>query len=115
PRHLHAISAIGGLAVAFALEIQFGLSIVRSFPFVLLPLIFLALYYTTVEFAVGAALAVADLILVSFINPASGDPAAAVLDALLLVAFGILVHRVVRQWAQNRHAAIKAEVDKSVL
>src|SRR5438445_318866 len=65
--------------------------------------------------AVGVALAVADLILVSFINPASGDPAAAVLEALLLVAFGILVHRVVRQWDQNRHAAIKAEVDKSVL
>src|SRR5437660_4517319 len=115
PRYLHAISPIGGLAVAFALEIQFGLSIVRSFPFVLLPLIFLALYYTTVEFAVGAALAVADLILVSFINSASGDPAAAVLEALLLVAFGILVHRVVRQWDQNRHAAVKAEVDKSVL
>ncbi|TMC54135.1 MAG: response regulator [Chloroflexi bacterium] len=115
PRYLHAISPIGGLAVAFALEIQFGLSIVRSFPFVLLPLIFLALYFTTVEFAVGATLAVADLILVTFVNPASGDPAAAVLEALLLVAFGILVHRVVRQWERNRQAAIQAEVDKSVL
>ena len=57
PRYLHAVSPIGGLAVAFALEVQFGLSIVRAFPFVLLPLIFLALYYTSIEFAVGAALA----------------------------------------------------------
>ena len=97
PRYLHAVSPIGGLAVAFALEVQFGLSIVRAFPFVLLPLIFLALYYTTMEFAIGAALAVADLILVTFVNPASGDPAAAVLEALLLVAFGILVRRVVIQ------------------
>ncbi|HKW69824.1 MAG TPA: response regulator [Candidatus Dormibacteraeota bacterium] len=97
PRYLHAISPIGGLAVAFALEVQFGLSIVRAFPFVLLPLIFLALYYTTMEFAIGAALAVADLILVTFVNPASGDPAAALLEALLLVAFGVLVRRVVIQ------------------
>ena len=97
PRYLHAISPIGGLAVAFGLEVQFGLSIVRAFPFVLLPLIFLALYYTTMEFAIGAALAVADLVLVTFVNPASGDPAAAVLEALLLVAFGILVRSVVIQ------------------
>lgn len=97
PRYLHAISPIGGLAVAFGLEVQFGLSIVRAFPFVLLPLIFLALYYTTMEFAIGAALAVADLVLVTFVNPASGDPAAALLEALLLVAFGILVRRVVIQ------------------
>jgi signal transduction histidine kinase/DNA-binding response OmpR family regulator len=115
PRYLHAISPIGGLAVAFALEVQFGLSIVRAFPFVLLPLIFLALYYTTVEFAIGAALAVADLILVTGINPASGDPAAALLEGLLLVAFGILVRRVVVQLEENRHAAIKAELEKSVL
>ena len=108
PRYLHAISPIGGLAVAFALEVQFGLSILRSFPFVLLPLIFLALYYTTVEFAVGAVLAVADLILVTFVNPTSGDPAAAVLEALLLVAFGILIRRVVAQLQQNRQAAIKS-------
>ena len=115
PRYLHAISPIGGLAVAFALEIQFGLSIVRSFPFVLLPLIFLALYYTTIEFAVGAALAIADLVLVTFVNPASGDPAAAVLEALSLVVFGILVRRVVAQLEQNRQVAIKAELEKSVL
>jgi len=115
PRYLHAVSPIGGLAVAFALEIQFGLSIVRSFPFVLLPLIFLALYYTTLEFAIGAALSIADLVLVTFVNPASGDPAAAVLEALSLVVFGILVRRVVTQLEQNRQVAIKAEVEKSVL
>ena len=115
PRYLHAISPIGGLAVAFALEVQFGLSIVRAFPFVLLPLIFLALYYTTIEFAIGAALAVADLILVTGLNPASGDPAAAVLEGVLLVAFGILVRRVVIQLEANRQAAIVAEAQKSVL
>jgi len=115
PRYLHAVSPIGGLAVAFALEVQFGLSIVRAFPFVLLPLIFLALYYTTVEFAVGAALAVADLVLVTIVNPAAGDPAAASLEALLLIAFGILVRRVVIQLEQNRTAASAAESDKTEL
>ena len=115
PRYLHAITPIGGLAVAFALEVQFGLSIIRAFPFVLLPLIFLALYYTSVEFAVGAVLAVADLILVTLVNPAAGDPAAALLEALLLVAFGILVRRVVIQLEENRAAASAAERDKSEL
>src|SRR5207245_4212612 len=115
PRYLHAVSPIGALAVAFALEIQFGLSIVRAFPFVLLPLIFLALYYTTIEFAIGAALAVADLILVTGINPASGDPAASLLQGLLLVAFGILVRRVVTQLEANREAAVMAEAQTSVL
>jgi signal transduction histidine kinase/CheY-like chemotaxis protein len=115
PRYLHAVSPIGGLAVAFALEVQFGLSIVRAFPFVLLPLIFLALYYTTVEFAVGAALAVADLVLVTVVNPAAGDPAAASLEALLLIAFGVLVRRVVTQLETNRTAASAAEVAKSEL
>jgi signal transduction histidine kinase/DNA-binding response OmpR family regulator len=115
PRYLHAVSPVGGLAVAFALEIQFGLSVVRAFPFVLLPLIFLALYYTTVEFAIGAVLAVADLILVTFINPVAGDPAAALLEALLLVAFGVLVRRVVLQLEKNRAAANAAEEVKSEL
>jgi len=115
PRYLHAVSPIGGLAVAFALEVQFGLSIVRAFPFVLLPLIFLALYYTTVEFAVGAALAVADLVLVTVVNPAAGDPAAASLEALLLIAFGVLVRRVVIQLETNRGAASAAEEAKSEL
>jgi signal transduction histidine kinase/DNA-binding response OmpR family regulator len=115
PRYLHALSPIGALAVAFALEVQFGLSVVRAFPFVLVPLIFLALYYTTVEFAVGAALAVADLILVALVNPAAGDPAAALLEALLVVAFGILVQRVVIQLEQNRAVAAAAEDAKSEL
>ncbi|MDQ2943745.1 MAG: response regulator [Candidatus Dormibacteraeota bacterium] len=115
PRYLHAVSPIGGLAVAFALEVQFGLSIVRAFPFVLLPLIFLALYYTSIEFAVGAVLAVADLILVTVVNPAAGDPAAALLEALLLVAFGVLVRRVVIDLEQNRSAAAAAEAAKSEL
>jgi signal transduction histidine kinase/DNA-binding response OmpR family regulator len=115
PRYLHAVSPIGGLAVAFALEVQFGLSIVRAFPFVLLPLIFLALYYTSVEFAVGAALAVADLVIVTLVNPAAGDPAAALLEALLLVAFGVIVRRVVIQLEENRTAASAAEAAKSEL
>jgi signal transduction histidine kinase/CheY-like chemotaxis protein len=115
PRYLHAVSPVGALALAFALEIQFGLSITRAFPFVLLPLIFLALYYTSVEFAVGAALAVADLVLVTLVNPAAGDPAHALLEALLLVAFGILVRRVVIQLEQNRAVAKDAEEAKSAL
>jgi signal transduction histidine kinase/CheY-like chemotaxis protein len=115
PRYLHAVSPVGALALAFALEIQFGLSITRAFPFVLLPLIFLALYYTSVEFAVGAALGVADLVLVTLVNPAAGDPAHALLEALLLVAFGILVRRVVIQLEENRAVAKEAEEAKSAL
>jgi signal transduction histidine kinase/CheY-like chemotaxis protein len=115
PRYLHAVPPIAGLAVAFGLEVQFGLSVVRSFPFVLLPLIFLALYYSTMEFAVGAALAVADLVFVTFVNQASGDPAPALLEALLLVAFGILVRRVVIQLEQNQAIAADAEARKSEL
>ena len=115
PRYLHAVSPIGSLAVAFALEVQFGLSVTRAFPFVLLPLIFLALYYTSVEFAVGAVLAVADLVLVTLVNPSAGDPAHALLEALLLVVFGILVRRVVIQLEENRSAAAAAEAAKSEL
>jgi len=113
PRYLHAITPICSLAVAFALEIQFGLSITRAFPFVLLPLIFLALYYTTMEFAVGAALAVADLVLVTIVNPNAGDPAHALLEALLLIAFGTLVRRVVIQLEEHRSATEAAETAKS--
>ena len=115
PRYLHAVSPIASLAVAFALEVQFGLSITRAFPFVLLPLIFLALYYTTMEFSIGAALAVADLVLVTLVNPAAGDPAHALLEALLLVAFGILVRRVVIQLEENRAVAKEAEEARSAL
>ena len=115
PRYLHAISPIGGLAVAFALEIQFGLSVIRAFPFVLLLLMFLALYYTTIEFAIGAVLGVADLILVTAVNPATGDPAPALLEALLLVALGILVRRVVHEQQTHRAAAAAAEAARSDL
>jgi signal transduction histidine kinase/CheY-like chemotaxis protein len=115
PRYLHAISPIGGLAVAFALEVQFGLSVIRAFPFVLLLLMFLALYYSTVEFAVGAVLGVADLILVTAVNPATGDPAPALLEALLLVALGILVRRVVHEQEMHRAAATAAEAARSEL
>ena len=115
PRYLHAITPIGGLAVAFALEVEFGLSVIRAFPFVLLLLIFLALYYTTVEFAIGAALGVADLILVALVNPATGDPAPALLEALLLVAIGILVQRVVLEQQSQRAAASAAEAARSEL
>ena len=55
------------------------------------------------------------MVLVTFVSPASGDPAAAVLESLLLVAFGILVRRVVVQLERNRGAAINAEAQKSVL
>jgi signal transduction histidine kinase/DNA-binding response OmpR family regulator len=115
PRYLHAISPIGGLAVAFALEVQFGLSVIRAFPFVLLLLMFLALYYTTIEFAVGAALGAADLILVTGVNPATGDPAAALLEGLLLISLGILVRRVVHEQETHRLAAAAAEASKSDL
>jgi len=115
PRYLHAVTPIGGLAVAFALEVQFGLSVIRAFPFVLLLLIFLALYYSTVEFAIGAVLGVADLILVAAVNPATGDPAPALLEALLLVAMGILVRRVVREQESQRAVAAAAEAARSEL
>src|ERR1700674_1041873 len=115
PRYLHAISPIGGLAVAFALEVQFGLSVIRAFPFVLLLLMFLALYFSTVEFAIGAALGAADLILVTAVNPATGDPAPAMLEGLLLVALGILVRRVVQEQETNRAAAAAAEAARSEL
>src|SRR3981081_3051441 len=115
PRYLHAVTPICSLAVAFALEVQFGLSITRAFPFVLLPLIFLALYYTSMEFAIGAVLAVADLILVTLVHPAAGQRAPALLEALLLAAFAILVRRVVIQLEKNREAAAAAETAKSEL
>src|SRR5215467_3396034 len=61
PRWLHAVSPIGGLVMAMVLETQFGSSVLHAFPFVLLPLLMLALYYTSVEFAIGALLAVANI------------------------------------------------------
>jgi len=115
PRYLHAISPIGGLAVGFALEVQFGLSVVAAFPLVLLPVLFLALYFSTIEFAVGAALAVADLIAVVLLDPAAGDPAQALLESLLLVALGSLVRRVVLELEGSRTAAASAELAQSEL
>ena len=115
PRYLHAVPPIVGLAVAFGLEVQFDLSVVRSFPFVLLPLVFLALYYSTLEFSIGAVLAVADLLLVAFIDPAAGDPATAVLEALLLLAFGVLIRRVIAQLEVNEVVAAEAETKRSEL
>jgi len=64
---------------------------------------------------IGAVLAVADLILVPFVNPVSGDPAAALLEALLLVALGVLVRRVVLQLERNRTAASAAESERTEL
>jgi signal transduction histidine kinase/DNA-binding response OmpR family regulator len=115
PRALHAFSPIGGLLVAFALEVQLGLSATMAFPFVLLPLLFLALYYTTAEFAIGATLAVADLVLATIINPATGDAAHTFLVALLLVALGVLVRRAVVEQERSRAAASAAEAAKSGL
>src|SRR5712692_2010843 len=97
PRVLHAVSPIGGLAIAFVLEAQFGSSVLHAFPFLLLPLLFLALYYTTIEFAIGAALAVANIV------------------ALVLVALGSLVRRVVDDLERSRAAATSAETARSAV
>src|SRR6202521_1364300 len=65
--------------------------------------------------ALGAVLGVADLILVAAVNPATGDPAPALLEALLLVAMGILVRRVVREQESQRAVAAAAEAARSEL
>ncbi len=113
PRVLHAVSPIGGLAIAFVLEAQFGSTVLHAFPFLLLPLLFLALYYTTVEFAIGAALAVANIISVALANPGAGDAGQALLAALVLVALGTLVRRVVAEEERSRAAALAAEAARS--
>jgi len=82
PRWLHAASPIGGLLIAMVLEVQFGSSVLKAFPFVLLPLLMLALYYTSVEFAIGAALAVANIATVAIANPDLPDTGQASLAAL---------------------------------
>jgi signal transduction histidine kinase/CheY-like chemotaxis protein len=115
PRPLHAISPIGGLVVALFLEAQFGSSVLRAFPFLLLPLLFLALYYTTLEFAVGAALAVANVVLVAITNPAQSDSGQALLAALTLIALGLLVRRVVSDLEASRAEAAAAEDSKTEL
>ena len=113
PRGLHALPPIGGFAVALVLSIELGLSATQAIAFLLLPLIFLALYYTTLEFAIGAALAVADLVVITLTNPAAGDPAHTLLEALLLVALGVLVHRVVADQQRSSAAAAAAESGRS--
>jgi signal transduction histidine kinase/CheY-like chemotaxis protein len=115
PRFLHAISPIGGLAIAFVLEAQYGSSVLRAFPFLLLPLLFLALYYSSIEFVIGAALAVANIVAVALANPDAADTGQALLAALVLVALGTLVRRVVAAQQHSRSAADVAEERRSAV
>ncbi len=97
PRVLHASAPIGGLLVSMVVEILYGSSVLHAFPYLLLPLMFLALYFTNVEFAVGTALAVANIVVVAVANPSGADSGLALLAALTLVALGLLVRRVVSE------------------
>src|SRR5436190_691582 len=115
PRWLHAASPIRGLLIPIVLEVQFGSSVLKAFPFVLLPLLMLALYYTSVEFAIGAALAVANIATVAIANPDLPDTGQASLAALTLVALGLLVRRVVGALQSSRATAAAAEEAKSEL
>ena len=115
PRYLHAIAPIGGLAIAFGVELAFVLPILQSFPYVLMPIIFLALYYTTLELAIGSFLAIADLLGVALANPSTGQPGLALVASLILLAFGVLVRRVVLELEKSRVAATLAEEKKSQL
>ncbi|HEV2217444.1 MAG TPA: response regulator [Candidatus Dormibacteraeota bacterium] len=115
PRWLHSASPIGGLLVAMALEVQFGSSVLKAFPFVLLPLLMLALYYTSLEFAIGALLAVANIATVAIANPGLPDTGQALLAALTLVALGLLVRRVVGALQLSRATAAAAEEAKTEL
>jgi len=115
PRQLHAIAPIGGLVVAMFIEAQFGSSVLHAFPFLLLPLLFLALYYTTLEFAIGAVLAAANVLLVAVANPEASDSGQALIAALTLVTLGLLVRRVVADLEASRAEAAAAEAAKSEL
>jgi len=115
PRWLHSASPIGGLLIAMLLEVQFGSTVLKAFPFVLLPLLMLALYYTSLEFAIGAALAVANIATVAIANPELPDTGQALLAALTLVALGLLVRRVVAALQSSRATAAAAEEAKSEL
>jgi signal transduction histidine kinase len=115
PRYLHAAAPVGGLAIAFAVELAFGLPVLQSFPYVLMPIIFLALYYTTLELAIGSFLGMADLLGVALINPSTGQPALALVASLILLSFGVLVRRVVLELERSRAAATLAEEKKSQL
>src|SRR5207237_3132039 len=89
PRSLHAISPIGGLLLALFVEAQYGSSVLHAFPFVLLPLLFLSLYFPNFEFALGAPLAVINLVLVAIQNPDATDSGQALIAALTLVGLGL--------------------------
>jgi signal transduction histidine kinase/DNA-binding response OmpR family regulator len=115
PRWLHAVSPLGGLLIAIVLELQFGSSVLKAFPFVLLPLLMLALYFTSIEFAIGAALAVANIAAVAIANPNLPDTGQALVAALTLVALGLLVRRVVAALQTSRSAAAAAEGAKTEL
>jgi signal transduction histidine kinase/CheY-like chemotaxis protein len=115
PRQLHAIAPIGGLVVALFVEAQFGSSVLHAFPFLLLPLLFLALYYTTLEFAIGAVLAAANVVLVAVANPSASDSGQALIAALTLVTLGLLVRRVVGDLEASRAEAAAAEAAKTEL
>jgi two-component system sensor histidine kinase/response regulator len=104
PRRLHAAAPIGGLLVSMVVEAQYGSSVLHAFPYVLLPLLFLALYFTNVEFAIGAVLAVANVAVVAFTNPSAPDTGLALLAALTLVALGLLVRRIVAEQASAEAA-----------
>jgi len=115
PRSLHAISPIGGLLIALFVEAQYGSSVLHAFPFVLLPLLFLALYFTNFEFALGAALAVINIVVVAIQNPDATDSGQALIAALTLVGLGLLVRRVVADLQTSRAEAAAAEAAKSEL
>jgi len=87
---------------------QFDPASFTRFRFLLLPLLFLALYYTTIEFAIGAALAVANIVAVALATQAPPMPGRALLAALVLVALGTLVRRVVSALERSRGAAAAA-------
>jgi len=115
PRQLHAAAPIGGLVISLFIEGQYGSSVLHAFPFLLLPLLFLALYYTTAEFAIGATLAIANVVFVALTNPGAPDSGQALIAALTLVALGLLVRRVVSDLEASRAEASAAEAAKSDL
>ena len=115
PRYVHPIAPLGGLIIGFILELQFNLKVGMAFPVVFMPVVLLALYFSSVEFAIGAALGVADLSLVVLINPSAGDLALTLLSSLLLVALGSLVRRVVYQLERSEIELRLAEATRSEL
>ena len=115
PRWMHAAPPIAGLLAPLYVEWQFGSSVLHAFPFLLLPLVFLALYYTNAEFALGAILAVLNVAFVALLYPAQPDSSQALVAALTLVALGLLIRRVVADLEASRAEATEAEAAKSDL